>query len=773
MKFSQTLALNANPDWEGRYLDYAGLKKLINEWSNNEQAQQHHKGLDEDPSFVFLQTIEQQMFLIRDFYYENREEMDNELSVLQGVLQPTMIESPRDMSRQASLEEVLTPIDEFDETTPILDKRKGQDLYKLSTTDLSPSEVEEVRRQICELYTKYHNLYLYASLNSTAVGKILKKFDKLMNASLRKNHLDRLVKSIFPFAASVEREVKDQMMTLQRYFSHLCCNDDLDEAEKQMKLMLREYVTFQRHSVWLDVIQDGRKRDTVHASSASPDTQREKTTALATLQTSTPLHSGLICLAIFLGLLFAPGIFHDEPVKRNALALFVFVSLLWAAEVLPLFVTSMMVPFLAVILRVVVVQGVRLSSRETSDFVFSAMFSHVIMLLLGGFSIAAALSKYNIAKIAASAITRRCGNGIRTVLLVHMSIATIASMWISNVAAPVLCYSLITPILKAASAERSRASFGASQWEAADVDRRLSRALVMGIALASNVGGMASPISSPQNLFALQHTPIGWLSWFAVSIPLCIVLNLVIWAWLVYCFQLPRADSPAVSWALQRERAGSSDSWTLEQYAVIAVSVGVVLLWCSSMELSQFFGDMGVLGIVPFAIFFGLGLLSKDDLNNFLWSVVVLAMGGLVLGEVVTTSGLLEVVAGSIARFIEENNLTVWSTLSIFTALILFFTSFCSHTVGAIVVLPIAAAVGSNMEPSHAKELVFGGALVCSAAMGLPVSGFPNMTAVSVEDNLGNRFLPTRDFLKIAVPASIICWLIIITFGYALICASL
>ena len=86
----------------------------------------------------------------------------------------------------------------------------------------------------------------------------------------------------------------------------------------------------------------------------------------------------------------------------------------------------------------------------------------------------------------------------------------------------------------------------------------------------------------------------------------------------------------------------------MQQYFVAGVSVGVVLLWRASTQLTQWIGEMGVLGFVPFALLFGTGILSKEDLNNFLWSVVVLAMGGLVLGEVITLSGLLEVVARSL-----------------------------------------------------------------------------------------------------------------------------
>jgi di/tricarboxylate transporter len=50
---------------------------------------------------------------------------------------------------------------------------------------------------------------------------------------------------------------------------------------------------------------------------------------------------------------------------------------------------------------------------------------------------------------------------------------------------------------------------------------------------------------------------------------------------------------------------------------------------------------MGVLAIIPLVAFFGFGVLDKDDFNGFLWNVVMLAMGGLALGDAVQSSGLL------------------------------------------------------------------------------------------------------------------------------------
>jgi di/tricarboxylate transporter len=55
-------------------------------------------------------------------------------------------------------------------------------------------------------------------------------------------------------------------------------------------------------------------------------------------------------LAVFVVLLSWP-IFQEEQ-KQNCLALLALVSILWCTEALPLFVTSMLVPLLAVTLRV-------------------------------------------------------------------------------------------------------------------------------------------------------------------------------------------------------------------------------------------------------------------------------------------------------------------------------------------------------------------------------------------------------------------------------------
>lgn len=72
------------------------------------------------------------------------------------------------------------------------------------------------------------------------------------------------------------------------------------------------------------------------------------------------------------------------------------------------------------------------------------------------------------------------------------------------------------------------------------------------------------------------------------------------------------------------------------------------------------------------------------------------------------------------------------------------------------------------MQDPHPRLLVMGAALMCSGAMGLPVSGFPNMNAIALEDQTGTNYLTTGDFLRVGVPASVVAYSLVVTLGYGL-----
>ena len=235
------------------------------------------------------------------------------------------------------------------------------------------------------------------------------------------------------------------------------------------------------------------------------------------------------------------------------------------------------------------------------------------------------------------------------------------------------------------------------------------------------MGGAASPIASPQNLIALQNMKPqpGWGIWFFVALPVCVISILLIWVLLLVTFR-PGRNTTIVPIRPMK------DKFTGIQWFISVVTIATIVLWCISHQLEGVFGDMGVIAIIPIVMFFGTGILTKEDFNNFLWTIIILAAGGLALGKAVNSSGLLHTIAHGITAEVE--GLSLYGVLCVFAALIAIVATFISHTVAALIILPLVARVGETMQNPHPNLLVMGSVLMASGAMGLPTSGFPNMS---------------------------------------------
>ncbi|KAJ9083582.1 low-affinity phosphate transporter [Entomophthora muscae] len=607
------------------------------------------------------------------------------------------------------------------------------------------------------MFVQLSELKNYVTLNYTGFSKILKKYDKVTGSSLSQQYLGLTVQKSYPYLESTKNKLNVQIQRAQDLYAELRGIDNV-EAFEELKDHLREHLVWERNTVWKDMISLERKANAVELKPVAFDSRAgglDRNAPASSIKLAgqlltfrKPVLTFGACLIIFiLVLLYAP---FKDPEPKGCLALLVFASLLWATEVIPLFVTALIVPFLVVVLGVLKSEDGkhRLDAPEATHQVFASMFSPVIMLLLGGFSLASALSKHHIAKKLASMVLSYAGNEPNRVLLANMAVATFASMWISNVAAPVLCFSLIQPLLRTLPSKSPYA-----------------RSLIMGIALASNIGGMASPISSPQNIIALSNMDPqpSWIQWFAVSIPVCVVGNILVWLILLLVYKPSRSNFTS------NHIRYTPEDLSYTQMYVCAVSIFTIVLWCFSHQLEMYFGDMGVLAIVPIVLFFGTGVLSKDDFNNFLWTVIILAMGGIALGTGVKSSGLLAIISHGVKDFV--GGYSLFHIMFIFCGFTLFVATFISHTVGAVIILPIVAEIGEALPQPHSRLLVMGSALMCSSAMGLPVSGFPNMNAIMMEDETGTRYLSVKDFLKVGVPSSLVLYAVICTMGYGILTA--
>lgn len=817
MKFSSTLQFNAVPEWRDHYIDYDHLKELIfkleranvpalQEESDSlagvDAEKKFGKAIDKDANKVneFFASIEQNIFADHselmhklDVYLEAEPYSDSvhpvrsfRDSVRQQQQQQQDSEaqlgdqssrsgsgsssgggagkSPSKSSKQnhknksnaqqsdSALAETNDESDSSDDENaqPAL-RRKSTIHEELVQKRSIPFENVSLRREITRCYMQLNELLSYIDLNREGLRKALKKFDKVTGTTLLPVKM-RELKSQKVFADQTTTEIGHRCDKLVEAFANLTGESERESGEK-LQGMLREHVVYERNTVWRELIGLERQQQGVQQDQSQPG----KIGFLRKVQLCGKvvyLPKNLVPLVVatlffLVILLFQP---LEVPVQSRCLAIVVLASLLWATEALPLFVTSLLVPMLVVILQIPLNdEGEAMSPIEASAFVFAKMWSPVITVLLGGFTLAAALSKYSLAKALAQFILKRVGTEKpQVVMLTLMLVAAFLCMWISNVAAPVLLFSVAQPLLRLLPSSDP-----------------LTKGLILGIALASNVGGMASPIASPQNILALQNMdPVpSWVEWFVVSLPVSLLSIVGIWLWLCLSTPITR-EAREVMQHVNTHNSAAGLEFKAVHYFILITTVVTILLWCFSHQLEPIVGDMGVLALVPIVLLFGSNVLSGADFNNFLWTIVALAMGGIVLGKSVESCGLLATVATSIQS--KVSTFPLFAIVIIFGLMILVVASFISHTVAALIILPLVKSIGEHMDDPHPRLIVMLSALLCSAAMALPTSGFPNVTAVCMVDELGNPYLSAADFISRGVPSSVIVYVVVITVGYLL-----
>lgn len=460
-----------------------------------------------------------------------------------------------------------------------------------------------------------------------------------------------------------------------------------------------------------------------------------------------------LVLVVFL----AVPIYSGNLSAHNCAAMILCVAVLWVTEAIPFFTTAMLIPLLAVPLQVL--PG--LDDGQTGKKLLAATFDHVQILVLGGLCMGKALGKHKIEHEIARICLKPLANRPRLFVLMLMVLSVIACAFLSNVAAPVLILKLVQPTLW----KMSRAE-GAPQ------------AILLCLAWASNAGGMVSVIASPQNAVALKalgDQPIGFLPWMGAALPIVIVEVLLGWFITLQIWQ-PFSDPnyvvPVVtgdesentedaddfendhtsSTKRMLSMSGSSSAHKqkilrakmTEKWLVISTCLITVVLWC--LPQTWTFGDAGVVALIPIVVFFGVGVLQKEDFNGLPWHLLFLLAGGNMLGICAKESGLLKATISSIQPFLEQNSeIAVVSVLILAIALI---TTFVSHTVSSLIILPVIVQIAhSNPQLPSAQALVFLSVIQVSGSQIFPITSFPNVNSLLAEDEHGESYLTPKHFL--------------------------
>eukprot|EP00758_Cryptobia_borreli_P002930 Tbor_TRINITY_DN3398_c0_g1::TRINITY_DN3398_c0_g1_i1::g.23541::m.23541/K14430/PHO87_91; phosphate transporter len=442
-------------------------------------------------------------------------------------------------------------------------------------------------------------------------------------------------------------------------------------------------------------------------------------------------------------------IFAEHPQAHACFSLFVIVITLWITEAIPFFCTAMLIPIIAVPSRILQdpKTGDIADHTVASQIILGKVFDHVQILTLGGLTIAKAISCTHLEVTVVRLLHRYTAHNPEIYLLGVMILSCVVCMFVSNVASPLLVLGVIQPTL----------------WEFPS-NTNAPIGILLGLAFACNLGGMLSPIASPQNAIAMEvlsFAHISFAKWVGLALPVVILSVLFTW-WLILKIWRPFDEVQYIP--LQGAFRGRPVS-PQHKILVIVVSTITVILWC--IPSSFLFGDTGVIALIPMVVFFGAGVLKKEDFNTLSWHLMFLLAGGSMLGICANDSKMLDLMADSLKATLESQSPYV--TLVAILGLVCLITSFVSHTVAAMVLLPSIAKFGLFLPKPHHQEkamqilyipdnmtyltditpdmLVYFSMLMCSAAMAFPTSSFPNVNSLLAEDDVGKPYLKAKNFL--------------------------
>ena len=429
--------------------------------------------------------------------------------------------------------------------------------------------------------------------------------------------------------------------------------------------------------------------------------------------------------ALFLLLLVVP-LDALTPEGQRLAAVTALVIVFWTTEALPLAVTALLGPALAVALRVAPV-GQAL-----------APFAHpLIFLFIGSFILAQALFVHRVNERIAYAVLslRLIGARPTRILIAYGALAAFLSAWMSNTATT----AMLMPI---------GVSLVVFMESTGDLPKRYATAMMLMTAYGCSIGGMATPVGTPPNIIAIAAIQeqlgfrISFVEWMLFAVPITVVFMAIVFVYLNWVGrtgvrEIPGADS------IIAERKAALGPWKPgERNAIIAFGV-TVALWVGPGLLPLLLGRehpvaVGVLASMPESVAALTGVvllfllpisqtqrstLTWKQAAQIDWGTILLFGGGLSLGSLSGATGLAQVVGEGITGLVPANGVvpvTVAATL--FTVVL---SNTMSNTAAANIAVPIviSIAVAAGVDPIPPA---IAAALGASVAVVLPVSTPPN-----------------------------------------------
>ncbi len=436
---------------------------------------------------------------------------------------------------------------------------------------------------------------------------------------------------------------------------------------------------------------------------------------------------------VFLVLLFLPC--GDlPPSAHKLLAILGLVITFWVTEPVPIPVTALLGAALCVVLGV------------GPDREVLASFAHpIVFLFIGSFIIAEAMKVHGLDRRFAYAIlsVRWVGSSSYRLLFAIGLISAVLSMWISNTATTAMLFPIALGILRALE-----------EVDGGEVFRKLGTGMMLLVAYAGSVGGIATPVGTPPNLIAigmidrLLDKKIFFFEWMSFALPITLAMFLVLFVLIVILHPPEKKKLSGIREYIKNKRKRLGPWKRGETNALVAFGIAVTfwvlpgvfaVLGVGFSQYGSFFKSHlpeGVVALVAASSLFFLPVdwksrkftLSWRQAAKIDWGTIILFGGGLTLGGLMFSTGLADAIGSSLMGMTGASSQWGITLLAIFLGIVM--SEATSNTASANMVIPVMMAIAGSSGVNPLPPAL-GACLGASFGFMLPVSTPPNAIVYS------------------------------------------
>ena len=417
--------------------------------------------------------------------------------------------------------------------------------------------------------------------------------------------------------------------------------------------------------------------------------------------------------------LFLPESDGLAPEAQRAAAIFVLMGIWWATEAVPIAITALIPLVFFPLLGVASIEATAAPYANKNIFLF-----------LGGFFLSLAIQKCNLHKRIALTILKFTGTRGKSIIAGFMVSSCLLSMWIMNTSTTIMLLPIGLAII---------AVVKESMTELSELEKlNFQVALLLGIAYAANIGGIATLIGTAPNM-ALNgfmeeqyNVSISFLDWMKVGVPVSLTLLPLAWLSLTrLSFPVNFQTSEQTQATIINMRHSLGEIKTSEK-RVLFIFLFTAFLWVTRGQINNIPGleglsDPGIAMLCGLALFLTPSGSTSDNLLEWKdaerggpWGVLLLFGGGLSLAAAAQSTGLAAWIGG-----LMPVGLSIVLLVFMFTTLIIFLTELTSNLATTATFLPIVAIIATQFgfDPILLTASI---AIAASCAFMLPVATPPN-----------------------------------------------